>query len=195
MIGATREGGGSVVKVCSFPECGRPFMAKAVCAGHYTQQYKGLPLTPLRARRAPRQEPRTASQIVTVRDGIVLKQCVACKGRLRLSNFHIEANGLEGRRAICKTCAKSNRAEWYAERRARVNAVKLASGCVDCGYRDHPEALDFDHRPGTTKRSTIGQGVSPTWRWDVIEAEMAKCDIRCANCHRIMTATRRLEAA
>lgn len=75
------------------------------------------------------------------------------------------------------------------EYRARLRAIILtakATGCVDCGLKD-PRALDFDHVRGT-KSFTISYGdYSPS---RLLE-EIAKCDVRCANCHRIQTAERR----
>ncbi|GAX54736.1 hypothetical protein SO3561_06289 [Streptomyces olivochromogenes] len=34
--------------LCTFPECSKPVRARALCMGHYAQQSKGKPLTPLR---------------------------------------------------------------------------------------------------------------------------------------------------
>jgi hypothetical protein len=52
--------------------------------------------------------------------------------------------------------------------------------------------LDFDHRPDEVKLFTIGEnvGVSLKRLW----AEIGKCDVRCANCHRIITEERRAAA-
>lgn len=66
----------------------------------------------------------------------------------------------------------------------------MESGCVDCGYNKHPDALDFDHRPDEIKLFNIGFGIVSR-SWDAIRAEIAKCDVRCANCHRIVTAERK----
>lgn len=72
----------------------------------------------------------------------------------------------------------------------RVSAIKLAAGCVDCGYKDHPEALDFDHLPEFIKSANISNLIH-RGPWSAIEAEISKCEVRCANCHRVMTARRR----
>jgi AcrR family transcriptional regulator len=70
--------------------------------------------------------------------------------------------------------------------RARIQAIKLEAGCADCHYNGHPAALDFDHLAGTEKMFTIGSaGSGHAWR-DVL-LEIAKCDVVCANCHRIRT--------
>lgn len=60
---------------------------------------------------------------------------------------------------------------------------------ADCGYNDHPAALDFDHRPDTVKVRDIKSGQQ--LGWDALIEEIAKCDVVCANCHRIRTVTRR----
>jgi hypothetical protein len=66
---------------------------------------------------------------------------------------------------------------------------KVSTGCVDCGYREHPAALHFDHRPGTKKKFNLALGWSRSWQ--TILDEIAKCDIRCANCHHVKTHERR----
>lgn len=57
--------------------------------------------------------------------------------------------------------------------------------CVDCGERN-VIVLDFDHVRGK-KEFNIGTSVSSRKCWTKIEEEIKKCDVRCANCHRIKT--------
>jgi len=62
--------------------------------------------------------------------------------------------------------------------------------CQDCGGKFHPEAMEFDHRDGETKSFSIsyhGRRVGG----EALLAEIAKCDLVCANCHRVRTARRR----
>ncbi len=66
------------------------------------------------------------------------------------------------------------------ERRAKLHALK-AGPCVDCGQTFHPAAMDFDHVRGPK----LFQIVSSTVNRADLAAELAKCDLRCANCHRI----------
>jgi hypothetical protein len=66
-----------------------------------------------------------------------------------------------------------------------VIAYKLTQGCADCGFRSHHAALDFDHRPGTDKVRDIKSGQQLGWK--ALQDEIAKCDVVCANCHRIRT--------
>jgi hypothetical protein len=69
---------------------------------------------------------------------------------------------------------------------AKIRKLKEESGCVDCGEMYPHYMLEFDHLPGHEK---IG---NPTWvarsrSWKSALLEMEKCDIVCANCHKIRT--------
>lgn len=65
-----------------------------------------------------------------------------------------------------------------------LHDAKMASGCVDCGYREHPAALEFDHVRGV-KEFNVGSSKSHSLA--AILAEMEKCEVVCSNCHRIRT--------
>jgi hypothetical protein len=70
-----------------------------------------------------------------------------------------------------------------------IALFKTRMGCADCGYRAHPAALDFDHRPGEVKLFSINEAKRKSWM--ALHTEIGKCDIVCANCHRIRTANRK----
>jgi hypothetical protein len=70
-----------------------------------------------------------------------------------------------------------------------VNDYKLAAGCADCGYDENPVALEFDHLPGFVKLFNIGEQIG-NLSMESIWAEIAKCDVVCANCHNIRTSER-----
>ena len=62
--------------------------------------------------------------------------------------------------------------------------------CVDCGETD-VVVLEFDHLPGTGKRFDIATAVGASTRaWSTVLAEITKCEVVCANCHRRRTARR-----
>lgn len=62
--------------------------------------------------------------------------------------------------------------------------------CVDCTGRFPAVCMDFDHVRGEKSFSVSRAG---TRGLDSVLAEIAKCEVVCANCHRIRTA-RRAEA-
>lgn len=63
--------------------------------------------------------------------------------------------------------------------------------CMDCGGSYPPCCMDFDHRPGEPKLGEISR-VAAMGLWAPVLDELAKCDLVCANCHRIRTERRRL---
>jgi len=87
---------------------------------------------------------------------------------------------------------RARSSELDKEKREWLNQIKLSAGCVDCGFNTRHEPLQFDHVRGV-KRFTIGQSVDS--RKETLLAEIAKCEVRCANCHAIKTAERRKLAA
>lgn len=64
--------------------------------------------------------------------------------------------------------------------------------CADCSLSFPPECMDFDHVRGE-KKFNLGdvRGMSKA----ALEAEIEKCDVVCANCHRIRTRLRSVNAA
>lgn len=58
--------------------------------------------------------------------------------------------------------------------------------CVDCESADI-ESLDFDHVLPSTKTANIADMVRDGKPLDRIRDEVAKCEVRCANCHRRRT--------
>ena len=70
-------------------------------------------------------------------------------------------------------------------RRQVVNRYKRFKGCCRCGYKTNWLALEFHHKDYTTKRRTVASLMYSSW--DEIKAEIAKCEIICANCHQIET--------
>ena len=67
--------------------------------------------------------------------------------------------------------------------RNKLRAIKILGGkCIECGYND-PRALDFHHPDPSVKEYDCYK----LWhrKWEVLEMEIKKCELLCANCHRI----------
>jgi len=87
--------------------------------------------------------------------------------------------------------------ERAAARRARLERRRLEikeklrrykqRPCADCKNTFHPEAMEFDHVRGK-KLFNLSK---PPYNLKRVAAEIAKCDLVCANCHRLRTASRR----
>lgn len=121
-----------------------------------------------------------------------MKTCRDCGLELPLSEFYKNRNVRDGYLNQCKKCTVGRYGPGRSERAKRdrlyFQQIKLERGCADCGYRENAVALDFDHLPGTVKKYRVAcmAGVSRA----LIDAEIAKCEVVCANCHRIRTANR-----
>lgn len=108
------------------------------------------------------------------------------------------------RSSWCRSCDAVYKRAYYLRNRAshiaHVKRIRLRTAqrnrlrvwqylsqhpCVDCGERDII-VLEFDHL--RDKRENLTQMVAGGFAWPAIEAEIAKCAVRCANCHRRKTA-------
>lgn len=69
------------------------------------------------------------------------------------------------------------------ERLEYVNRLKAAAGCKICGESD-PIVLDFHHVDPSTKILPLSHMVARRRSYEVIDAEVAKCVVLCANHHR-----------
>ncbi|MDO8484761.1 MAG: hypothetical protein Q7S35_07425 [Candidatus Limnocylindrales bacterium] len=81
------------------------------------------------------------------------------------------------------------RAAWRAQ--AQLLDSLRDVPCADCKQRFQPCAMDFDHRDTDAKRHTVTRMIGRAGTERIL-AEVAKCDIVCANCHRLRTFDRRM---
>ena len=72
----------------------------------------------------------------------------------------------------------------------RIKSMLYASkkGCHECGERD-PRKLEYDHKNPADKHRGISRLITDGFSWasPVLRAEIRKCRILCANCHRVHT--------
>lgn len=131
------------------------------------------------------------------------KTCGLCKKRKPRSAFGLRRKAKDGKQSRCKACRNAERMRYhhahpevqaYHAKQYRIVLRKmiferLKSGCADCPEVD-PVTLDFDHRDPKTKTNDISRLLRRGCSRSVLEAELAKCDVVCANCHRKRTAKR-----
>lgn len=96
---------------------------------------------------------------------------------------HYEAN-----RAAMIRRAGEHRKAHRKKLRAYVDSKKAAP-CMDCGGTFPPCAMQFDHVRGEKLRN-IGDMVVDGVSYKVIDEEIAKCELVCANCHAVRTQQR-----
>lgn len=115
------------------------------------------------------------------------KWCTTCnQAKPRTTEFwHRNGKSWDGWQRHCKVCAAEAHRNYAGKWAARVREMKDNQPCMDCGIRYPYFVLDFDHRPGEVKRQAIAKMAGGSYKWETIEAEIAKCDLVCGNCHRI----------
>lgn len=134
------------------------------------------------------------------------KHCRQCDQSKPRSAFRKNVSKRDGLQTACLECDKAHQASWYRRNSTRLKAkcgarraaVRLETQkrvfaylkehpCVDCGEPD-PVVLEFDHADRVTKLDTVARMMANGSPWPRIEEEIAKCDVRCANCHKRRTA-------
>jgi hypothetical protein len=117
-----------------------------------------------------------------------------------------QCNQDKGNRRKCKECNRRYQKKWYENNKelqtkrvqANTERYKVISRewlyrylethpCVDCGLID-PLVMHFDHRDRATKKATVSYLMCHGASLESIQKEVAKCDVRCANCHTRRTA-------
>lgn len=135
------------------------------------------------------------------------KKCSKCNIEKGLSDFYRRKTGPRSNTWYekCKDCMKTRGRSYYhlnrdkqlplaIERRHKAYLLKSnfireikSHPCMDCGKRYPYYVMDFDHRDRSAKIENIARMSVSNWSLEKIKAEIAKCDIVCANCHRIRT--------
>jgi len=115
-----------------------------------------------------------------------LKECKECKELKLLEHFD---NNSRGYVALCKPCRRERNRRYYSTRRIDIKEWLFdylsQNPCVDCGESD-PMRLQLDHK--VDKKFVIGKSfVGKSKSLADVQSEIAKCDVRCANCHQVKT--------
>ncbi len=118
-----------------------------------------------------------------------------------MGGFNIRARSKDNHQSTCRECKNLYLRKHYRENRElyRRNVRKMRAKlrewvraikdrpCADCGLRYPHYVMDFDHRDRGKKAFTIGTAIALLANRATIEAEIAKCDVVCSNCHRERT--------
>ncbi len=106
--------------------------------------------------------------------------CVNCH-RIRTR----DASWRRSRRPVSTAPSQILRARKWQEQADLLERLRDVP-CADCGDRFEACAMDFDHRDPALKRFTVSRMVGRATTAAIVD-EVAKCDIVCANCHRLRT--------
>ena len=110
------------------------------------------------------------------------KICSKCGVEKPITDYHkngFDNKGNQKYRGYCKDCANAREKARYQEKRQFIDNQRTQ--CVKCG-ETRPYVLDFHHIDETSKDFTIGK--IKKGNKDIIQKEIDKCIVLCANCHR-----------
>ena len=109
------------------------------------------------------------------------KHCKRCSTEKSSDEFYRRRKGTD-LSPYCKPC--TNDQVLVRQRRFKEKCVEYLGGsCVHCGYDRYFGTLEFHHKDPTQKDFTIANARLTTFN-ERIEAELDKCLLLCANCHR-----------
>ena len=138
----------------------------------------------------------------------MMRLCGSCRQSKPSTEFNRKSSRADGLQEVCRDCNRESSRAYYARNRERhVRAIVArtarrrveskaflatylrAHPCVDCGIADL-RVLDFDHRSESGKRKDVMAMVKEGFSIAKLQEEIAKCDVRCRNCHAIVTLER-----
>jgi len=133
------------------------------------------------------------------------RTCNVCGHTKSILEFSVKNKNTGCRAHICHSCVAANSRKHYRANKARYlernrknkkryrtrhrsRKAEFVAGlaCIDCGEAN-PVVLEFDHRDASIKVANVSRLMAAR-AWQRVEAEIAKCDVRCVNCHRRRTA-------
>ncbi len=136
------------------------------------------------------------------------KKCGKCGEVKSLSEFYLRKSGIRQGQHYerCKDCFLERGRKYYHQNQPRQLELALIrkqkyrlerkefldklknKPCKDCNKSYPSFVMDFDHLEGSFKEATISKmAFHDTSNLKRITAEIKKCDLVCANCHRIRT--------
>lgn len=137
----------------------------------------------------------------------LMRTCTKCFLQKPIEEFPWKNRLLGKQHTVCKECYAKRSSGWYQDnkerqlenvRRNNQNYRKIAREykfqyliehpCSSCGESD-PRVLEFHHEGNKEAEVSrlMGRGAS----LHALKAEIAKCVVLCANCHRRITADER----
>ena len=129
-----------------------------------------------------------------------MKQCSKCEQFKEPTEFNSSKDRKDGLTSWCKICVRNRSKIWYNDNSEKVKykesvtrkgkrewilGIKSSKSCEKCG-ETHPSCMDFHHLDPTQKDFSISNALYKLhYTRELILAELEKCIVLCANCHRI----------
>lgn len=121
-----------------------------------------------------------------------------CKEVKPFEAFAKKTKSKDGRQSRCNACMSktmivvynNDRVAWNdkskrqkGRKREWINEIKTTAGCLCCGEFDF-SCLEFHHADPSEKEDTVAAMAANKVSDELIQKEISKCIVLCANCHR-----------
>jgi hypothetical protein len=198
---------------CSVEGCDHPTYMRGWCTAHYQRWSQTGDVQVRKPTKTVRPKPCAVESCVHV--AVALGYCKTHAGRwytagdVRAETPIAEINKYENVTCSQRGCDKQavagatargafcqNHYAAFKRRGMVLCAIASAGGaCLDCGGKFSVQVFDFHHRDPATKSFRVAQAMrhGSSAQLDRCLEEVKKCDLLCANCHRLRHAiTRRI---
>ncbi len=138
------------------------------------------------------------------------KKCFDCKNIVSLNKFHLRKDSPDGRNKVCMDCClKESQRKWKVVQEScyDINCTSKTcekhydahrdyiqkqrdKPCAKCGNHLDVLLMDFDHIDPITKFKNVAAMVN--YSIEIIDAEIAKCQVLCIYCHKEKDYLRRI---
>ena len=126
-----------------------------------------------------------------------MKKCWSCSKELSEDCFFKDRSKTDGLDGRCKSCSKvrkyRNGGSYKSPKRIAINEAK-SKPCTDCNLKYPPYVMEFDHIPGKGEKIADISRMAFDYGLSLIQEEIKKCELVCANCHRERTYKRQQAA-
>tara|TARA_R110002050_G_scaffold65566_2_gene141889 strand:+ start:5346 stop:5816 length:471 start_codon:yes stop_codon:yes gene_type:complete len=112
-----------------------------------------------------------------------VKRCETCQRVKPLDNFYYRSASNNYFNS-CIPCRAKNIAQQKSDIYNWVNKYKSKIGCEACGEKDS-RCLQLHHRDSSNKKKSVATLIGGGYIFKTVKAEVAKCEVLCANCHSI----------
>lgn len=135
--------------------------------------------------------PPHAFAIFRTRNGEIRRRgiCKGCRGKYAKENFRQLQVWRKNYNVKNRSAKRLRDLDRRLAGKKLVDDIKANTPCADCGIKFPSVAMDFDHLKG--KNRNVSSLVSGAYSPKIILEEIKLCEIVCACCHRIRTASRK----
>lgn len=118
-----------------------------------------------------------------------MKTCGSCRLEKPLSDFTLRGknrpNQYQNNCDQCRAIVLKRNKQFIS---TLVRRWKMRKGCAHCDFKaSHAVQLDLDHIVPKRKEGNDRQAINASWSKKRLKDELSKCQVLCANCHRLKT--------